>query len=171
MDRTRRDHLYSQILKLLQDLSDLTDELPSNYFITGVSKPGYIESGGEADILKGVHKGADVAARAVDMKTTGSDKEKCIARKVRELVEMVCSISHNIALMNQIIRREILAHRQLNHPNILWFIGVSREHDDYPLLIISPWIRHGIASKYLKNCPTEFITIVSAATIMVPALS
>jgi serine/threonine protein kinase len=49
----------------------------------------------------------------------------------------------------QLIRREIITHAQLHHPNIIPLLGVFRT-DESPLMIL-PFMENGSASEYLKR--------------------
>lgn len=64
----------------------------------------------------------------------------------------------------QVIRREVITHRQLSHPNVLKLIGVYRDttEDDEicPLMMILPVISHEV-EEYLRDASSEtFLAIV-----------
>ena len=59
------------------------------------------------------------------------------------------------------IRREIIALRQLSHPNVLQLIGVYAD-SEHPLSIITRWLDNGTAKSYLKQDPAAFTNIVSS---------
>lgn len=62
----------------------------------------------------------------------------------------------------QVIRREIIANRQLTHANILRLIGVFNEESPRPIMsVVTPWMANGVALTYLELHPVELLHIVS----------
>ena len=52
----------------------------------------------------------------------------------------------------QYIRREIITHAQLRHPNVIAFLGVFRDDDnDGAPMIVLPFMENGSAMDYLKQ--------------------
>src|ERR1700733_3862761 len=62
-----------------------------------------------------------------------------------------CFPSTVLSDCEQYIRREIITHAQLRHPNVIPFLGVSREDDDIEAApaIILPFLENGSANFYL----------------------
>jgi serine/threonine protein kinase len=66
----------------------------------------------------------------------------------------------------QYIRREIITHAQLRHPNVIEFLGVFREDEDKdeaaPLIIL-PFLEKGSALCYLNQLSAkELLTSTSS---------
>jgi serine/threonine protein kinase len=45
--------------------------------------------------------------------------------------------------VNQLVHREAITHAQLDHPNIIPFLGVYRENTDGPPMTVLPFIERG----------------------------
>lgn len=57
------------------------------------------------------------------------------------------------------VHREAITHSQLNHPNILAFLGIFHEDFGSPPIMVLPYIENGSASDLIVN---------SAEPILVP---
>jgi len=77
---------YPTTLRLLQDLSDVTDSLPSSLHIHGLVRISRVTGGGEADIWQCEHRTANVASREFRIPTEMNDEEAKLVRKVRQMV-------------------------------------------------------------------------------------
>lgn len=64
------------------------------------------------------------------------------------------------------MRREIIAHWQLRHDNVLPLLGLYQEEDNGPPLMVTPYKEHGTASKFLKTYgdAETYVHIVSYAS-------
>src|ERR1700742_746536 len=62
------------------------------------------------------------------------------------------------------LRHEVAVWKDLTHPNILPFLGISRVRGDYPSLI-SAWMENGMLHSF-KNLqvPPTYITIIGCIT-------
>jgi len=63
----------------------------------------------------------------------------------------------------QIVIREIVAHRQLRHPNIVSLIGIYQfEEESFPVMILQR-AEYSLAIKYLESHPDSrsFLKLVS----------
>ncbi|KAJ7778410.1 kinase-like domain-containing protein [Mycena metata] len=117
-----------QARRLIRRLADSCDKLPSSLFITGVTgredHPTF--GGGFGDIYRATHTGKSVALKHMRHFLQGSD--------LRRIRSKFC--------------REALVWKDLNHPHILAFIGIDREHFPSSLCMVSPWMEHGTVLKY-----------------------
>ncbi|KAJ6554016.1 kinase-like domain-containing protein [Mycena vulgaris] len=105
--------------------------LPSALFITGVSGreeyPTY--GGGYGDVYRASYDNEAVALKHMRHFLRGSDSSR----------------------IRLTFCREALVWRELHHPNILRFIGISRESFPASLCMVSPWMEHGTVLEYLKS--------------------
>lgn len=51
----------------------------------------------------------------------------------------------------QLIRREVITHSQLSHPNVLPLLGVFREHTDGPPMMVLPLVDNGSLEDYVQH--------------------
>lgn len=51
----------------------------------------------------------------------------------------------------QLIRREVITHSQLSHPNVLPLLGVFRENVDGPPLMVLPLVDNGSLEDYIQH--------------------
>jgi serine/threonine protein kinase len=51
----------------------------------------------------------------------------------------------------QLLRKEALTWRDLQHPNVLPFLGVDLETFPGSFCLVSPWMRHGTVLKYIGS--------------------
>ena len=77
---------YPATLRLLQDLSDVTDSLPSSLHIHGLVRISRVTGGGEADIWRCDHRAVNVASREFRIPTEMNAQEAKLIRKVRKMV-------------------------------------------------------------------------------------
>lgn len=127
------------VIRLLQDMSDKVDDLPLQYWLTGVERRSRQIQGVEADIWSAYYAGALVVLR--DIRLPGEND-----------VPKLWSV-------RKLIRREIIAQRQLQHPNILSLVGIFRD-SKHPLSIVTPWIEQGHVKLYLPSHPHHFLRII-----------
>lgn len=146
------------ILNLLRDLSDASGELPSTYWLTSVKRSTRRAYGGDAEIWVGSHAGQEVAVRDFWFPSEMSPEK---IQKVRYPYDPHYPASDPWCADTriQIIRREIIANRQMNHQNVLRLIGVFSE-ESRPMAVVTPWMPNGVASTYLESHPVELLHIV-----------
>lgn len=65
----------------------------------------------------------------------------------------------------QLVRRQVIAHLQIHHPNILPLLGTTTG-PDHPLSLITPFAEQGHALRFLQSVdrgdrPAAFLRIVS----------
>ena len=61
-----------------------------------------------------------------------------------------CSLSH--LPRRQYIRREVIMHAQLDHPNVIPFLGVFKENDeDEAPMIVLPFTESGSSMDFLSQ--------------------
>lgn len=68
-------------------------------------------------------------------------------------------------IVSQILRREVITHAQLTHPNIIPLLGVYRDYANGPPLMILPLIENGSLEEYIEHTALKgaaFIRIVSS---------
>ncbi|KAJ7279149.1 hypothetical protein C8J57DRAFT_1305684 [Mycena rebaudengoi] len=123
----------SKARKILLQLSEACDKLPSSLFITGVSECDQepMFGGGFGDIYRASYAGKTVALKHMRTFQRGAD-----LRRLR-LRQQFC--------------REALVWQSLRHPHILPLIGIDRESFPMSLCMVSPWMEHGTVLKYLEE--------------------
>ncbi|KAJ7226275.1 kinase-like domain-containing protein, partial [Mycena rebaudengoi] len=121
----------SKARKILLQLSETCDKLPSSLFITGVNERDQDPTfgGGFGDIYRASYAGKTVALKHMRTFQRGAD--------LRRLRLQFC--------------REALIWQSLRHPHILPLIGIDRESFPMSLCMVSPWMEHGTVLKYLKE--------------------
>ncbi|KAF8309230.1 kinase-like protein [Clavulina sp. PMI_390] len=117
---------YAEALRLLQDLSHHLGAIPSAFELTGVTfdRRDVVGRGGEAIVYHGQMVGRKVVVREVPMSTVEWKRPR--GRRI-------------IRLMH----REAITHSQLDHPNILPFLGVSHEAPNSPPIVVLPFCDGG----------------------------
>ncbi|KAJ7619293.1 kinase-like domain-containing protein [Roridomyces roridus] len=115
--------------RIVRKLSEACDKLPSSLFITKVvareTHPSF--GGGFGDVYRARYEGRNVALKHMRHFLRGS--------QLRDIRLRLC--------------REALVWKDLNHPNILPFIGIDRETFPNSLCMVSPWMENGTVLKYL----------------------
>ncbi|KAF5371255.1 hypothetical protein D9758_004236 [Tetrapyrgos nigripes] len=133
---TPRDVYRRKCLKCIRGLEKKYHVLPPSLFLKNIVRDGYdaLGGGGFADIWKGQLSGQIVGIKVPRM-FTASDQE------TKEKVAFA-------------FRHEALLWRQLNHPNVLPFLGVNVNlFNPTRLCLISPWMENGNIIQYLMNHP------------------
>ncbi|KAK0222061.1 kinase-like domain-containing protein [Armillaria fumosa] len=124
-------------LKCLRALSKARNLMPASLTLSSrdVSKEGTnpITGGGFADIWKGHLHGRQVCLKVLRIHTSVNERAK--------LIQDFC--------------REALVWRQLRHPNILPFLGVSDDLFAPGFCLISPWMVNGNIISYLEAHPNH----------------
>ncbi|PBK87161.1 kinase-like protein, partial [Armillaria gallica] len=92
-----------------------------------------IAGGGYADIYQGRMKGIDVCLKVLRIFTNGEMKPRGDIRK------KFCS--------------EVLVWRNLEHPNVLRFVGVNEDLFYPSFCLISPWVKNGDIISFLSHNP------------------
>lgn len=153
-------------LRLLQDLSIASCRFPSIYWLNNVRKTGLrkVSFGGEASIFGGTHNGSQVVIRVPNVSDElasavspgggirAVSPDKCVGRTQAECLPPL-----------QDICRELITHWQLRHNHIIKLAGVFREDETGIPSMILPYMAHGSASNYLKDCRDAhaFLEVVS----------
>ncbi|KAJ7607404.1 kinase-like domain-containing protein [Roridomyces roridus] len=116
--------------RIIRKLSKACDRLPSSLFITGVSKREVHPSfgGGFGDVYRAQYNNKTVALKHLRHFLRGEE--------LRALRLKLC--------------QEALIWKDLNHPNILTFIGIDRETFPSSLCMVSPWMENGTVLNYLN---------------------
>ncbi|KAK0498050.1 kinase-like domain-containing protein, partial [Armillaria luteobubalina] len=124
---------HTTCMKCLRALCKARGAVPSSLFLRDVTKEGdnAIDGGGFADIWKGRFRGNQVCLKV--LRVFGTDEQKA------KVLGEFC--------------REALVWRQLRHPNVLPFLGVSEELFAPRYCLISPWMVNGNIISYLKTHP------------------
>lgn len=63
----------------------------------------------------------------------------------------------------QLIIREVIAHWQLRHPNVVALLGIHQSDDEGPPCMVLQFAEHASARQYLKTHPEpqHFLRVVS----------
>ncbi|KAK0437918.1 kinase-like domain-containing protein [Desarmillaria tabescens] len=127
------DEYRTACLKCLRALSKAKNILPSSFFSQNVTREGAnpICGGGYADIWKGHLRDTQVCLKVLRIFATEEARTKIL----RDLCH------------------EALMWRQLRHPNILPFLGVSKDLFAPSYCMISPWMVNGNIMSYLEAHP------------------
>ncbi|KAK0449321.1 kinase-like domain-containing protein [Armillaria borealis] len=145
LDDARPDGCRTACMKCLRTLSKARNIVPSSFYSQGVTREGTnpVGGGGFADIWKGRLLDTQVCLKVLRLFTTGKDREKLL----REFCQ------------------EALVWRQLRHPNILPFLGVSKYLFAPSYCLISPWMINGNIMSYLEAHPDHdrLISMVQVA--------
>lgn len=59
----------------------------------------------------------------------------------------------------KLLQKEIVTHAQLEHENIIPLLGVYRETDDGPPMMILPYLENGSAPDYLETLSAPNVTV------------
>ncbi|KAK7470196.1 hypothetical protein VKT23_001634 [Stygiomarasmius scandens] len=119
-------------LKYLRSLCRQFSILPPSYFLHDLVREGNypISGGGFSDIYKGYSKSGPVCIKALRMFTNTTD----IVQKFKDF------------------SNEALVWKQLKHPNVLPFLGVSTELSPR-FCLVSPWMENGNVNSFLEKNP------------------
>ena len=136
--------------KFLNKLGKMCSQLktiPDSIRIEDYSDDPTIEEhgGGCATVTRGEYQGRPVAIKTLHQYLVHDPEERfCVSAERSDPVGDPISIQ---AL--QKFRREVLAWRHLQHPNILPFIGVILERHRFAM--VSEWMDHGNINEYIKR--------------------
>ncbi|KAJ7473171.1 kinase-like domain-containing protein [Mycena galericulata] len=114
---------------LLMKLSEKSDQLPTSFFISGVSNADQHPTfcGGFGDVYRASYDGGLVALKRIRRFAGSSSSTKDRSK--------FC--------------REALVWQNLQHPFILPFLGIDRETFPSALCLVSPWMSNGTVLEYL----------------------
>jgi hypothetical protein len=73
----------------------------------------------------------------------------------------ICSLSYRLVetddfLYSQSLCREAIPWRQLNHPNVLPFLGIDEATSLHGACLVLPWVPFGDILNYVKTNPVSF---------------
>lgn len=125
--------------------------------IDGVSRGKRFASGAEATVYLGDYKSIAVAIKESHMPSdtlrgwsSGEGQEILRVGPKSECRFITLPISYSPdAIQN--MRREIIAHWQLHHHNILPLIGIYYDQHDEPPLMVTPYMEHRSSSTFLRR--------------------
>ncbi|ESK87780.1 hypothetical protein Moror_15370 [Moniliophthora roreri MCA 2997] len=122
-------------LKCLREVVKQYHLLPSSMFLRAISDPGRdpVAGGSYADIYKACIGNQIVCLKVIRLHTVSDIQQK---EKLRS-----------------IFYQEALLWKNLNHPNILPFLGVNSELFEGRIILVSPWMLNGDLISYLKEHP------------------
>ncbi|KAF8904008.1 kinase-like domain-containing protein [Mucidula mucida] len=122
-------------MKCLRVLGKHHDIVPTSFFCRNVRRDGAfpVSGGGFADIWKGTMEEKPVCLKVLRLFLTGSARE--------ELLKDFC--------------HEALVWRQLRHPNVLPFLGVTLTLCAPSFCLISPWMENGNIISFLQRYPSH----------------
>ena len=141
------------MLRLLQDVCSSSGELPSKYWIRGISVNWrqYIARGGEAIIYQGTMGEQNVVVREIlkpGENSWTSQAGKQVIKVCLILMQRGGGITNN---PHKLIKREIIVHSQLQHPNVIPLLGIYRESASDPPMMIMPFMKKGSAPAFLQS--------------------
>ncbi|KAJ7598117.1 kinase-like domain-containing protein, partial [Mycena floridula] len=121
-------------MRHLQRLTKRFGILPPSFFVHDVFREGThaVAGGGFADVYKGILSESPVCLKVLRFFTQPSE--------MREKLLKNCY-------------REALVWKQLDHPNVLPFLGVSVELFAPSFCLVSPWMSNGNLMEYLRAHP------------------
>ncbi|KAJ7575892.1 kinase-like domain-containing protein, partial [Mycena floridula] len=129
-------------MRCLRQISSAYEVLPPSFLIhaSDVVREGNnpISGGGFADIWKGLMLGQNVCLKVLRFFTTTHIRKK--------LLQDVC--------------REALVWKQLDHPGVLKFLGVSVDMFFPSFCLVSPWMANGNINDYLQVYPNHDLLTV-----------
>ncbi|KAF8304957.1 kinase-like protein [Clavulina sp. PMI_390] len=136
----KRSFDHPRTLKLLQDLCGHFLALPSAFIMKDVSfdRKDVVGRGGEAIVYHGymVEGNQPVVVREVVMPT-----KEWKSPSGRKLIRLV--------------HREAITHSQLDHPNILPFLGIYHEEVDSPPITVLPFMERGSLQDLLAGAALD----------------
>jgi hypothetical protein len=145
---THQDELRRRVISLLLKLSIASGTLPRNLFIHGVDIGDDRDawaSGGFADVFRGQYRGITVAVKRLRIPNEDKAKINPVSGSRPSLeYELMCF---------QLLCREALLWRQLDHPHVLPFLGVDADTfaSRSLLCLVSPWMERGTLKEYLSS--------------------
>jgi len=137
-----RPKFLNKLGKMCSQLKTLPDSIRIKNYSDGPTVEG---GGGCATISRGEYYGRPVAIKTLHQYLTSDPEERfCVSAEISDVVGDPFSLQ---AL--QKFRREVVAWRHLQHPNILPFIGVILE--PHRLAMVSEWMDHGNINEYIER--------------------
>ncbi|KAE9397273.1 kinase-like protein [Gymnopus androsaceus JB14] len=130
----RRKHC----LKSMRYLNRLHGVLPPSMCLTGLVRESQnaVGGGGFADIWIGRLDEQRVCIKVLRFFQQGTDRKTLL----------------------KMLSKEVLLWRQLNHPNILPFLGINTELFSPSFCIVSPWMSNGDIMSYARNSSLDLST-------------
>ncbi|KAF8998572.1 kinase-like domain-containing protein [Cyathus striatus] len=109
--------------------------LPPSLFLSNIQpKSGHSQGGGSfADIYEGIIGGTKVCLKVLRTFSTPGSREK----------------------LHKEFAREALVWRQLNHPNVLPFLGANDQMFHQRFCLVSPWMENGNIMQFLERHPNH----------------
>ncbi|KAF9256329.1 hypothetical protein L218DRAFT_881940 [Marasmius fiardii PR-910] len=143
--------LRSSILTTMLRLSKRSGLYPTCLTIHNVRKLGnhYIAAGGFGEVWKG---------------TIGRSGDFVCLKLVK------IYLSSDLEKLSKAYMQEGILWRQMNHPNILPFLGIYYLEDTGQICLISPWMEKGNLRQYLRSIPREDVEHYTLVHILVFAL-
>ncbi|KAJ7592096.1 kinase-like domain-containing protein [Mycena floridula] len=119
-------------LRTLRRIIRKFDVFPPSFFIRDIAIEGNrpLSGGGFADVYRGSLKGEQVCLK--------------VLRSFIQTMEMREKLSKDFC-------QEALVWKQLDHPNLLPFLGVTVELVDRSFSLVSPWMSNGTVMQYLEK--------------------
>ncbi|KIK65938.1 hypothetical protein GYMLUDRAFT_952767 [Collybiopsis luxurians FD-317 M1] len=141
LDRVRAERNVQHraiCLKLMRQLNRLHGVLPPSMFLKDLVCEGKnpVTGGGFADIWVGRWNERRVCVKVLRFFQQGSNREE----------------------LQKALGKEVLLWRQLNHPNILPFLGINTQLFNPTFCIVSPWMSNGDIVSYSQKLSLDFNT-------------
>jgi serine/threonine protein kinase len=130
-----------------------------------------VAGGGFADIFLAVHCQQRVALKRLRVFGYQNDRVRATLRGVRSFLSYIWGRVYTV-VFPQLLFKEALTWRELQHPNVLPFLGVDLKTFPGSFCLVSPWMKHGTVLKYIGGrglsnvnvgrivCPSHQLTYV-----------
>lgn len=155
------------LLRLLQDVSSVTGQLPLLYRVQRRPDVNWLNSlgtGAQSNVYQVTPLAPNTeATQAVRIpvfaKNRWGSEEGQELLKVSELLQTITLFDVKFP---QAIRREIVSHWQLRHANVLPLIGIYYETEESAPWMLVPLMKYGSADVYLEEFPgvAQFVSVV-----------
>lgn len=148
MDQNPRHNQRTRGLHLLIELASRSETVPQSLYLTDVTLTSRERAwpGGFADVYEGQIRGAKVAVKRL----RGSCQTRAHIHRVSTVPCAFLFWALNTVLL-QSFCKEGLLWRQLDHPNILPFIGVDSQTFEDDFCMVSPWMERGTLMEFLVS--------------------
>lgn len=138
-----RPELLNTLGKMCSRLKTIPDSVRIESCLDGQT---HEYGGGCAIVSRGQYRGRAVAIKTLHLCVTSDPEERF---DVSVLTHRCSWRGQSLPRGLQKFRREVVAWRHLQHPNILPFIGVNLERHKFTL--VSEWMEHGTITEFVEE--------------------
>ena len=136
-------HLADTILKISLE----SQKLPASLTIRNLNneQSASVGSGGFADVYKATHRGQIVALKSLRFWVTMSHSQREGRKKVHMEISLLipCFCTERAKPVAQAFYHEALTWKNLSHPHVLPFFGISESPDYQSFRMVTPWMENG----------------------------